>query len=114
CAREDMTPGRRTVSFAGLDDVMPDVERLLRGHTTAGNWSVGQICQQLASTIRLTVDLPASTRHDPSTRFSAEQVDRIFETGMLPEGLPLPAALSAPEPLEDRAAADRLREAIAY
>ena len=59
-----MTPGRRTLSYGNLDDIMPDVERLLDGHTTVGNWSLAQMCQHLAAVMRRVVDLPASTPHD--------------------------------------------------
>ena len=41
-------PERRTLEFARLDDVMPEVDRLLAGHTTVGNWSLGQICNHLS------------------------------------------------------------------
>ena len=43
-----MTPGRRTLRYESLDEVMPDVERLLEGHTTVGNWTLAQICRALA------------------------------------------------------------------
>ena len=33
-----MTPGRRTLHFQDLDDILPDVDRLLDGHTTVGNY----------------------------------------------------------------------------
>ncbi|MFI5459648.1 MAG: DUF1569 domain-containing protein [Isosphaerales bacterium] len=45
--------GRRELSFASLDEVMPDVERLLAGHATVGQWSLGQICNHLATGFNL-------------------------------------------------------------
>ena len=33
-----MTHRRRPLSYDSLDQIMPDVERLLEGHTTVGNW----------------------------------------------------------------------------
>lgn len=36
---DPMTPGRRSLRYGSLDEVKPDVERLLAGHTTVGNWS---------------------------------------------------------------------------
>lgn len=109
-----MNPGRRTLRFGSLDEVMPDVERLREGYTTVGRWSLAEICGHLAGSIRHAADMPASTQHDPSLRASQEQVDRIFETGMLPEGMPMPDALSSSEPLDEAEAVERLREAIAY
>jgi len=47
-----MTPGRRTLRYESLDEVMPDVERLLEGHTTVGTWSLAQICRHLATVMR--------------------------------------------------------------
>lgn len=47
---------RRAVSFRTLDEVMPDVERLMAGHTAVGQWSLGQICNHLALTIRLSIE----------------------------------------------------------
>jgi hypothetical protein len=61
-----MTPERRTLRYESLDQVMPDVERLLEGHTTVGTWSLAQICRHLANAMRRLVDLPASTPYDPS------------------------------------------------
>jgi hypothetical protein len=46
---------RRQLAFASLDEVMPDVERLLTGHVTVGRWSLGQICNHLAAALRLTL-----------------------------------------------------------
>ena len=33
---------RRTLTFARLDDVMPEVDRLLAGYEAIGMWSLGQ------------------------------------------------------------------------
>lgn len=109
-----MTPERRTLQYDSLDDVMPDVERLLRGHTTVGRWSLAEICLHLSKTIRLAVDMPASTQHDLALKFPQEKIDEVFETGLLPVGLPRPAAVAEPEVIGEREAAVRLREAIAY
>ncbi len=49
-------PERRTLEFARLSDVMPDVDRLLAGHSTVGNWSLGQVCNHLAGAIQKSVD----------------------------------------------------------
>lgn len=109
-----MNPGRRTLRFASLDDVMPEVERLLRGHTTVGTWSLAQICRHLASAMRRVVDLPASTPHDPSLWVPEEQKREVFKTGRLPEGLPGPPEIMPPEALDDREEAEGLRSAIAH
>src|SRR5262245_61178158 len=50
------TPGRRKLAFGSLTEVMADVERLLTGHATLGQWTLGQICNHLAATIRMSTD----------------------------------------------------------
>src|SRR3954447_10685936 len=109
-----MTPGRRTLHFPGLDEIMPDVDRLLDGHTTVGDWSLAQVCRHLATVMRLTVDLTASTPHDASRRVGEEQKRQFFESGVVPEGIPTSPRLLPGEALDDPEEAERLRQAIAY
>jgi hypothetical protein len=59
-----MTPGRRALRYVNLDEIMPDVDRLLGRYTTLGAWSLAQICHHLATVMRRTVDLPKSTPYD--------------------------------------------------
>jgi hypothetical protein len=109
-----MTPGRRTLRYAGLDEVMPDVERLLEGHATVGHWSLAQICRHLATVMRRVVDLPASTPHDPALFVPEEEKRAVLETGVLPEGLPGPPEIMPAGSLDEREEAEGLRAAIAY
>ena len=109
-----MTPGRRTIRYASLDDVMFDVEGLLRGHATVGNWSLAQVCRHLATVMRRVVDLPASTPHDPSAWVPEDRKRQVLESGMLPEGLPGPPEIMPTETLGEREEAERLRAAIAH
>jgi hypothetical protein len=109
-----MTPGRRTLRYESLDDVMPDVARLLEGHVTVGHWSLAQICRHLATAMRRVVDLPASAADDGSLRVPEERKRQIFESGVLPEGLPGPAETMPSETMGEREEAEGLRAAIAY
>jgi hypothetical protein len=111
---EPMTPGRRTLSYNSLDEVMPDVERLMERHTTVGNWTLAQICRHLATVMRRVVDLPASTPHDSSKWVGEEQKRQVLESGMLPEGLPGPPELMPADTRSAREEADGLRQAIAH
>jgi hypothetical protein len=105
---------RRDLTFAVLGEVMPEVERLLAGHTTVGNWSLGQICRHLATALRATaasarVARPYADRPpiDPTFR------RRFFEAGRFPEGVAVPRpALLPPEGLDARDEAEALRAAI--
>src|SRR4051812_40749381 len=108
------TSGRRTLRYDSLDEVMPDVERLLEGHTTVGNWSLAQICRHLATVMRRVVDLPASTPHDPSQWVGEERKRQVFDSGMIPEGLPAPPEIVPGETRGEREEAEGLRQAIAY
>jgi Protein of unknown function (DUF1569) len=109
-----MNAGRRSLRFDNYDEVMADVERLLEGHTTVGTWSLGQICRHLATVARRVVDLPASTPSDPSQWVGEERKRQVFETRLLPEGLPGPPEIMPPLGLDDREEAEGLRRAIAH
>jgi hypothetical protein len=108
------TPGRRPLSYNSLDDIIPDVERLLEGHTTVGNWSLAQICKHLATVMRRWVDLPASTPTDPSLWVTEEKKRQVFDSGMLPEGIQGPQQVMPTETLGERHEAEGLRQAIAH
>jgi hypothetical protein len=109
-----MTPGRRSLSYGNIDEIMPDVKRLLQGHTTVGNWSLAQICRHVATVMRRVVDLPASTPQDPSLWVGQEQKRQIFDSGMLPEGIQGPAVVMPTEAFGEREEADGLRQAIEH
>lgn len=109
-----MTPGRRTLRYASFDDIMPDVERLLQGHTTVGTWSLAQICRHIATVMRRVVDLPASTPSDPSKWVPEEKKREVLESGLLPEGIPGPPEIMPPDSLDAREEAEGLRQAIAH
>ena len=110
--------GRRELSYASLDEVMPDVECLLAGYETAGRWSLGQICRHLAVALDRTARTAELMRGrglpgGPSPEQAAAR-DRFFAVGQVPEGMPLPSARLDPPPgLDDRAEAESLRAAVA-
>jgi hypothetical protein len=108
------TAGRRSLRYSTLDEIMPDVEHLLEGHSTVGNWSLAQICQHLATVIRRVVDMPASTPVDSSLWVGDEKKRQVFESGMLPEGIQGPPQVLPTENRGERDEADALRDAIAH
>jgi len=109
-----MNPNRRTLKYNTIDAIMPDVDRLLAGHSTVGNWTLGQICEHLATVTKRVVDMPASTQHDPSLRVSDEQKQQVFTSGKLPKGMPLPSTMATPDAVSAAEGADQLRKALAY
>lgn len=105
------TPTRRQLSFASLDEVMPEVERLLAGHVTVGAWSLGQILDHLAFAIGRVATGPAAS--EPPTPEQQELQRHLFAGDRFPDGIELPSAFSPPPGADPRAAAEALRAAIA-
>ena len=103
--------GRRDLTFASLDDVMPEVERLLAGHTTVGRWTLGQICNHLAAALRLTLEAPPSSAEPTREQRVARRL--FFRSGRFPDGMEAPVRVLQPQPGLDAATeSEALREAI--
>jgi hypothetical protein len=104
--------GRRELSFAGLDEVMPEVDRLLAGHETVGRWSLGRICNHLATGVRLSFEGGPGPAGPPVRE--AEAVRRLFfRRGRFPDRIEAPHPLLVPEAdLDARTEADALRAAL--
>jgi hypothetical protein len=101
---------RRDLSFARLDQIMPEVDRLLTGHATVGQWSLGQICHHLALALRY-----SAAARSPVPEPTPEQAalrERFFAAGKFPEGRPAPPPMEPRPGLDDQVEADRLRAAI--
>jgi hypothetical protein len=102
---------RRSLEFTSLDGVMAEVERLLAGHYTVGEWSLGQICHHLATATRLTLDAPIRQRQTTPEQDAARR--ELFQSGKFPDGMKAPiAALVPPPDCDARAEADALRVEI--
>ena len=108
---------RRDLGFDRLADVMPEVDRLLLGHATSKDWTLGQILHHLASAIRLTVEAVEIAPTTPADREPSRTFDvrrrRFFRAGRFPEGIAAPhPALSPPREADERAEAESLRSAL--
>jgi hypothetical protein len=108
---------RRDLVFERLDEVMPEVDRLLCGHSTSKVWTLGQILHHLASGIRLIVQ---EDRHPPTQPCDPDQA-RLFDVrrrlffraGRFPEGAEIPLkALVPPPDADERVEAESLRHAL--
>ncbi|WP_165067460.1 DUF1569 domain-containing protein [Paludisphaera rhizosphaerae] len=108
-----MTSGRRSLQFRNFDEINDEVARLLEGCSTVGSWTLGQICNHLATVTRRILNAPVNGPHDTSLRVSEEQRDRVLSTGVLPEGISLPGGLAPPEDMDAREAARFLRQTLA-
>jgi len=99
------------LDFASMDEIMPDVERLLQGHSTAGGWTLGQILYHLATSVRLTTLGRAGA---PAGQASEEFRRRFFGSRRFPEGLEAPhARLIPPADADVHVQKEALQEAIA-
>jgi hypothetical protein len=103
-------PERRQLTFQSLDDVMPEVARLLEGHTVVGNWSLAQILHHLAITIRST-SRPASAVPDATAEQSANRA-RFLALDRFPDGRPVPPPFDPPAGLDALVEAPSLARAL--
>jgi hypothetical protein len=107
------TPGRRPLAFATLDEVMPDVERLMEGHRTIGHWSLGQMCNHLADSFTMSVEgFPVRVPWLIRTLFGPVAKRQLFGTGRMQEGIKLPEKFLPRPGLDARAEAEALRGAL--
>ena len=110
-----MTIGRRRLVFKRLDDVILDVEQLLRSHRTVGRWTLGQICNHLACSLRFSVE---GFPDPPAPWLLRSSLGRLARWSMLygkfiPEGIPAPARYLPAQGLDDLTEAENLRDAVA-
>jgi hypothetical protein len=111
---KDMTmPERRTLSFASLDQVMPDVDRLLAGYTKTRNWTLGQTCKHL--TLNFVGSIEGFSANAPwliRRTIGPVIMGRIIKQGWLKAGFQTPEAYVPAPGLDDRAEAEALRASI--
>ena len=82
------------LSFANLDEIMPDVVQLRAGHRTVGQWTLGQILYHLAMSFRLTT---RKTAPSFSSRPISETLRRrFFRSARFPDGAEAPHRLLLP------------------
>ncbi len=103
---------RRAFAFASLDDVMPEVERLLADHVMVSRWTLAQILNHLAGAVRYAATAPPCPAEP--TREQDVLRRRFFLRENFPDGVEAPAILRPPPGLDARTEADSLREAIGH
>jgi hypothetical protein len=108
-----MTATRRPLSFASLDEVMPDVDRLLGGYSAVGNWSLGQICNHLGNAVRFSIEgfgfkAPWLMRQTLGRVIKGQ----VLRTGSMREQIKVPEKFLPKPGLDDRAEAEALRAAV--
>ena len=105
---------RRTLEFTSIDQVMPEVDRLLESYAPAGNWSLGQVCSHLSHTFRYSLEgfnvkAPWLVR----TLFGRSAKKKVLGSGQMPAGIKLPERFLPKPELDDRAEAEALRASVA-
>ncbi|MGE5755043.1 MAG: DUF1569 domain-containing protein [Planctomycetaceae bacterium] len=104
---------RRTLTFARLDQVMPDVDRLLEGHETAGRWSLGMICNHLGSAIQGSIaGFPGRAPWLVRKTIAPFAKRKVLRAGRMGEGVKVPEAYLPKPGLDARAEAEALRAAL--
>ena len=100
---------RRELDIARLDQVMPEVDRLLAGYVALGKWSLGQMCNHLATAFRYSA---TATSPPPEPTPQQTAIRARFFSARFPEGRNAPPGLDPQAGLDDRQEADALRGAI--
>lgn len=101
---------RRTLQFANLAEVLPEIERLLQRHATLGKWSLGQICDHLNKGLHYTAAGPPSLEEPTAKHLERRQ--RFFASPRFPQGINAPA-ITEPGPAPDaKAQIELLRTSI--
>ena len=107
-------PERRPLTFASLNEVMPDVDRLLNGHTTVGKWSLGQICNHLSGAVIGSVEGFGGKAPWLIRKTIGPIIKRqILCAGRMREGMKLPEQFLPKPGLDPRAEAEALRAGAA-
>ncbi len=106
-------PARRELAFSSLDQVMPDVDRLLAGYKGVGNWSLGQMCHHLTQSIAGSVEgFPGQAPWLLRKTLGPLIIRGILKQGKMREGVQVPEAFQPKPGLDDRAEAEALRAAV--
>ena len=106
---------RRVLAFTSLDQIMPEVDRLLAGSEKAGNWSLGQICNHLAQTFRMSVEgFGVKAPWIARMIFGPIARKEMFVNKRMRAGIKVPEKFCPKPGLDDRAEAEALRASIAY
>jgi len=101
----------RKLRFANVDEAIAEIQRLRKGCTRAGNWSLAQACWHLNTILRYLMkpgEFPPDTAEQQARRPIFE---RILATGEIPSGIQAPEHITPPADC-DASAIDALIEAL--
>jgi hypothetical protein len=109
-----MTLGRRQLDFQAIDEIVADVDHLLKGHRTVGRWSLAQILNHCGSAGRWCIDgFPVKTAPWVVRTFLGPFARRsMLVRRRIPEGFPLPRRYQPLPDLDLSAEAASFRAAL--
>ncbi|RME38179.1 MAG: DUF1569 domain-containing protein [Planctomycetota bacterium] len=112
----DASPGAleppRRLTFRNLSEVMPEVDRLCRGHRTLRRWTLGQIGRHLANGFHGSIDGFDLSRHRiKRTLFRRLLIAYTLRWG-IPERYTVDPGIEPQEPVETETGVRELREAL--
>jgi hypothetical protein len=107
------TTARRQLKFSSVDEIVPDLDRLMAGHQTVGKWTLGEICNHLSKVFIGSVDGFANKAPLLLRVTIAPFIFRhILKTEQMAEGFNTPAEMMPGPGLDDRAEVEALRAAV--
>ena len=103
---------RRSLSFAAVAEIMPDVRRLAPAHRTVGNWSFGQICRHLADSFVGSMEGLDLRNHRIKRFFFRRQMLRYTLENGIPRGWTIDDSLTPAPHVDLEDGVDSLANAI--
>ncbi len=104
---------RRKVTISTLDQVMPEIDRLMEGHETVGNWTLGQVCNHLAATFVYSIEgFPGQAPWLLRVTLGKIIWKKIRRERGMKAGIKVPERYQPKPDLDARAEAEALRAAV--
>jgi hypothetical protein len=90
------TGRREGLSYVSLAAIKQDIERLRRGHTQAGNWTLAQICWHLNLPLEHCLHVPASKEPTEAQRQMQQRLQGIMTANHMEPNQPMPPGTEPP------------------
>ena len=86
-----------------ISEAMPEVDRLLKGHTTVGSWSLAKICKHLTESLTLAIEgTPERAPWIVRKLIAPIVLRRLLKTGTIMANSPTLSTLIPPPDLDER------------
>jgi hypothetical protein len=91
-----MSAERRQVSFNSNDDLIAEINRLRKGYTQTGNWSLAQICWHLNGAMTYFASPGPHPDPGPEDPEKREWLNQVLTLGRLPRPVQAPERMIPP------------------